>query len=64
MVLMTKLYKLAALLAVTLLMAACGSFDGEEEQGPAPLLDFDIERKFVKVWALLLVMGRAIYTTG
>lgn len=51
MVLMTKLYKLAALLAVTLLMVACGSIDGEEEQGPAPLVDFDTERKFVKVWS-------------
>ncbi|MEH6909875.1 MAG: outer membrane protein assembly factor BamB [Oceanicoccus sp.] len=51
MVLMTRFYRLVALLVVALLVVACSSTDGEEEQGPAPLVDFDVERKFVKVWS-------------
>ncbi len=36
-------------LAMTLV--ACSSTDSEEEQGPAPLVDFEEEIKFSKVWS-------------
>ncbi|MCP3907306.1 MAG: outer membrane protein assembly factor BamB [Oceanicoccus sp.] len=36
---------------IALTLVACSSTDGEEETGPAPLLDFEEERKFNKVWS-------------
>ena len=36
---------------ITLTIVACSSIDSEEETGPAPLLDFEQERTFNKVWS-------------
>ena len=36
---------------IALTLVACSSTDGEEETGPAPLLDFEEERKFNKIWS-------------
>ncbi len=63
MAVITRLYRLAALVAVALVLGACSSTDGEEEQGPAPLVDFDAERKFVKVWSASVGDGQgSLYT--
>lgn len=47
----TTLLKFSILAISSLFVAACSSTDGEEDLGPAPLIDFDEERKFVKVWS-------------
>ena len=43
----------AAVVAITavVLFTGCSSNDAEEEQGPAPLIDFKPERYFKKVWS-------------
>lgn len=40
-----------ALSLIAVVLTACSSIDGEEEKGPAPLLDFVQERTFNKVWS-------------
>lgn len=45
------IWRLAIYPLLVLALAACSSTDGEEETGPAPLIDFDAERKFNKVWS-------------
>ncbi|MEE8057328.1 MAG: outer membrane protein assembly factor BamB [Pseudomonadales bacterium] len=36
---------------LALVLSACSANDTEEEQGPAPLIDFEQERSFNKVWS-------------
>lgn len=45
------LWRMTGYLLLALALAACSSTDGEEETGPAELIDFDAERKFKKVWS-------------
>ncbi len=45
----TKRWLVAGLAA--LVLAACSSNDGEEEKEPAPLVDFEPERYFDRVWS-------------
>ncbi|WP_101756829.1 outer membrane protein assembly factor BamB [Oceanicoccus sp. KOV_DT_Chl] len=55
--LITTVQRLAVLL-LACLMLACSSNDGEEEQGPAPLIEFEAERVFNKVWSQSLGDGQ------
>lgn len=52
----------ALLILLTLLAVGCSSLD-DEETGPAPLVDFDAERYFKKVWSTSIGDGQGgIYT--
>ncbi|MBN4055533.1 outer membrane protein assembly factor BamB [bacterium AH-315-K03] len=44
-------YANALILLVTLLTVGCSYFDEEDELGPAPLVEFESERSFNKVWS-------------
>ena len=47
-----KILRLSLLVpALLLLLYACSSTDGEEEQGPAPLIDFEEEKRFYQLWS-------------
>ncbi len=43
---------------LALMVIGCSSNDSEEEQGPAPLIDFDAERQFNKVWSTSIGDGQ------
>ena len=45
------IFRSIVLSLITLTIVACSSIDSEEETGPAPLLDFEQERTFNKVWS-------------
>ena len=51
-----KRFVVLSLLALA--VTGCSSTDMEEEQGPAPLIDFDEERKFNKVWSTSIGDGQ------
>ena len=58
---MTELNRILHGLVLCLLafvVIGCSSNDGEEEQGPAPLIDFEPERKFNKVWSTSIGNGQ------
>ena len=45
------IFRSIVLSLISLTIVACSSIDSEEETGPAPLLDFEQERTFNKVWS-------------
>lgn len=45
------IFRSVVLSLISLTIVACSSIDSEEETGPAPLLDFEQERTFNKVWS-------------
>jgi outer membrane protein assembly factor BamB len=46
------------LILLTVWVVGCSSTDTEEEQGPAPLIDFEEERLFNKVWSTSIGNGQ------
>lgn len=46
-----RVMQMGVFLLLALMVVSCSSTDGEEEQGPAPLIDFTEERVFKKVWS-------------
>lgn len=45
------MFRSIVLSLISLIIVACSSIDSEDETGPAPLLDFEQERTFNKVWS-------------
>jgi outer membrane protein assembly factor BamB len=48
---LSRIFRTCSLALLPLLVVGCATFDGEEEQGPAELIDFEAERSFQKVWS-------------
>lgn len=51
MLVLIKLTRVVFVALLSLALLACSSNDTEEEKGPAPLVDFEKERVFKKVWS-------------
>lgn len=53
-----RVSRFGAIVLLALVVSACSSTDGEEEKGPAPLLEFEQERVFNKAWSVSVGDGQ------